>query len=252
MVIIRTALPEPIRLTVRGLNGWIEQRLDPADPSAAVRLAENLATDETGTTATLGDWPVAAFDRLLLEIYVALYGTHAECRALCRSCGEGFEFDLHPRDIAAGQDADAETVPAPDAGGWWRLRDGFEVRAPRMSDVANGDRQALVRAVTRGDAVDTEEAEAFLERAAPVLDLDISAMCPNCDADQQVRFSLADYLVAALANERPFLIRETHLLASQYGWPHREILDLSRDDRRAYAALIESERAASQRLRRVL
>ncbi len=251
MVLIDTALPEPIRLSLREPDGWTEHRLDRTDPQASLRLAGELARDAAGDPVDLDDWPVAAFDRLLLAIYEKLYGEHAECRVTCRPCGEAFEFDLRPRRIADAQDTQTAEVSAPDAEGWWHVDDGFEIRAPRLSDLGS-DPEALRTRITRGPAIDPERIDAFLDRAAPVFDLDIDARCPNCDAQQAVRFSLADYLVSALANERPFLIRETHLLASQYGWSQREILDLSRTDRRAYAALVESERAGAQRMRRVL
>lgn len=250
MVLIDTALPEPIRLSLRELDGWTEHRLDRADPRAAVLLAGQLARHANGEPVALDDWPVAAFDRLLLAIYEKLYGDHAECRVACRACGDSFEFDLWPRRIADTQDAEAADVSPPDAEGWWHIEDGFDIRAPRLSDLAEVSDDLPAR-VARGPAADPERVEAFLERAAPVFDFDIDAECPHCDARQAVRFSLAGYLVSALANERPFLIREAHLLASQYGWSHQEIFDLSRADRRAYAALIESERAGAQRMRRV-
>ena len=90
----------------------------------------------------------------------------------------------------------------------------------------------------------------FLERAAPVMSFDLDAPCPHCNAAELVRFDLARYLAVRLAAERPFLLRETHLIASRYGWSHGEIMALSRTDRRAYAGLIEAERASAQRPRR--
>lgn len=251
MITIGIALHEPIDLHLKEIDGWTEQRIDRDDPVAAETLAEALITDEAGEPVSVAEWPVAAFDRLLLEIYRKLYGDRAECRVACRSCSESYEFDLNPRAIAISQDAAAQGIPTPDEDGWWYIRNGFELRAPRLSDVGLGDQETLFETITRGDVVDWEDAELFLERAAPVLDLDIAASCPDCGASQDIRFNLSEYLVTALANERPFLIRETHLLAAHYGWPHREILDLTRTDRRAYAALIESERSASQRMRQV-
>jgi hypothetical protein len=251
MVIIRTALPTPLSIFLREPDGWVEHGLNRDDPRAAVTLAESLARDETGASLDVSDWPVAAFDRLLLEIYLSLYGPIAECRVVCRSCTEPFEFDLQPGKIAERQDAEAAGIAAPDADGWWRVQEDFDVRAPRLSDLLATDRRNLSARISRGESTDQETADAFLELAAPVLNLDIDAQCPNCDVHQVVRFDIAAYLVTALANERAFLTRETHLLASRYGWSHQEILALNRGDRRAYAALIENERAGAQRMRRV-
>jgi hypothetical protein len=76
---------------------------------------------------------------------------------------------------------------------------------------------------------------------------DVAAPCPRCRADNETRFGLAAFLAARLAAERPFLVRETHLIASRYGWGHAEIMALSRVDRRAYATLVEGERSAGLR-----
>ena len=82
MVLIDTALPEPIRLSLRELDGWTEHRLDRSDPQAAKQVARQLAHQVNGQPVTLDDWPVAAFDRLLLAIYENLYGDRAECRVV--------------------------------------------------------------------------------------------------------------------------------------------------------------------------
>lgn len=80
-----------------------------------------------------------------------------------------------------------------------------------------------------------------------MMSLDIATACPECGRAQDVWFDLAAFLIRTLAGERPFLLRETHLLAARYGWSHGEIMALPRDDRRAFAALIESERSAAMR-----
>ena len=42
--------------------------------------------------------------------------------------------------------------------------------------------------------------------------LDFDTSCPQCDIGSSVRFDLASYLMRRLAGERPFLLRETHML----------------------------------------
>ena len=64
-----------------------------------------------------------------------------------------------------------------------------------------------------------------------------------------LRFDVVRYTLESLAAERPLLIRETHLIASRYGWGHDTIMSLTRADRRAYAALVLGERTATAGLR---
>jgi hypothetical protein len=85
----------------------------------------------------------------------------------------------------------------------------------------------------------------FLERAAPVLALDFNVDCPHCQREQKARFDLTRYFLRRLGGERSFLLREAHLIAAHYGWSHQEIMRLTRDERRAYAGLIETERAGA-------
>ena len=105
----------------------------------------------------------------------------------------------------------------------------------------------MERIVVEGDpSQDQDLVTTFLEKAAPVLSLDLNAPCPHCGKDQTARFDLARYFARRLAAERTFLIREAHLIASGYGWSHGEIMSLTRSDRRAFAGLIETERTRSK------
>jgi hypothetical protein len=120
------------------------------------------------------------------------------------------------------------------------------VRAPTQTDLA-GDPATLAARLTLEGEASADEVGAFLETASPVLTIDMDASCPDCGSAAQVRFDLSNYLTRRLAAEHPFLVRETHLIASRYGWSHAEIMALTRNDRRAYAGLIEAERARLSR-----
>lgn len=241
--------PRSVRL--RPITGRDELAVTAYDYSSVHGLVSRLASGSSGPALDLGQLTVSEIDRLLAALYDMLYGDSAECRVRCGGCGEAYEFTLSLSQMIAAQDA--ERPDPPDADGAWTLPDGRRVRAPRLEDleVAGTPGALLERLLLSSDApADTEALSAFLERAAPVLSLDLDAACPHCAAAERVRFDLAHYLAARLAGERPFLVRETHLIASRYGWSHGEIMDLSRDDRRAYAGLIEAERASAQRPRK--
>lgn len=215
---------------------------------AALRLLGRLARQADGSPVACNSLAISDADRLIAAICMGLYGSQVECRVSCRGCGEPYEFSLDLAALIATQDAER---PGPaDGDGCWPLPDGRRVRAPRISDLgeAASPEALLARLVTQSEAdADPQAPAALLERVAPLLTLDLDAACPACARAETVRFDIARYLAARLAGERPFLIREVHLIAARYGWALADIMALSRADRRAYAGLIESERSAGQR-----
>jgi hypothetical protein len=237
-------------VTLRPLRGDDELCLQAPTAAAAIELLARLAHTLDGSALALAELSVSQVDRLLAALYGELYGNAAECRVRCGGCGERYEFTL---DLVALQSAqDAARPPPCDAQGGWSFDEDCRLRAPRLADLelAATPAQLLGRLLLSGSSEGREkELLEFLERAAPVLSLDLAAPCPHCAREQSVRFDLARYLAQRLHGERPFLLRETHLIASRYGWSHTEVMALSRDDRRAYARLIESERAAGLRRR---
>lgn len=237
----------PLTVRLRPLIGEDELALAPEDPAAATTLLARLASDAAGVPLDMATLSVSRCDRLLGALYGMLYGPRAECRCRCTACAEAYEFTLALPEMIAAQDAER---PAPSAvDGAWPLPDGRRVRAPTLGDLAAAATSdaLLARLVLAGDAAAAPEAvTAFLERAAPVLSLDLDAACPHCGAAQAVRFDLGRYLAQRIAAERPFLLRETHLIASRYTWSQDEIMRLAREDRRAFAALIEAERGGLQ------
>lgn len=241
-----------ITVHLRALTGRDELAVTPGDPAAAITLLRRLARRPDGGTLDPGLLTVPRADRLLAAIHDMLYGPRAECRVRCAACRQPYEFTLVPDELIAAQDA--ARPPPPEADGAWTLDDGRRVRAPRLDDVAaaNGPAALLATLVVSGDpTVAPDVINAFLENAAPSLALDLDAPCPHCASPQTARFDMARYLAQRLAAERPFLLREAHLIASRYGWSHAEIVDLTRADRRAFAGMIEAERASLQRRRAV-
>lgn len=231
------------------LTGREELGLSPADPRAPrALLGRMVRATETGAPVDPAGLTVSAADRLLAALHQLLYGDRAECRVQCRTCDEPYEFTVVLSELMQAQDAER---PIPDADGAYALPDGSRLRAPCLGDLdLAASPQALVDSLTvSGGAVDPDLAGALLEKVAPVLVLDLDASCPGCGAEAAVRFDMGRYLVARLAAERQFLLREAHLIASRYGWSHDEIMGLPRDERRMYAGFIEAERTVSSTAR---
>jgi hypothetical protein len=249
--LVRVAIPSlPARtFLLRRLDGAAEAAVEAARPEMATQLIDRLLTGGAGETIDIQALPLAVHDRLLAHIYAAEFGETVSCRAACTACSEPFEFRFPLPRLLAAQDREAAGIGPPDEDGFWHAPDGVRMRPPTLIDARSGTGAELIARISSPAPTGQvpEALTAFLERASPLLSLDIDTRCPECGAAQAVWFDLARFLVQALAGERPFLIRETHLLAARYGWSHDEIMALPRDDRRAFAALIESERSASLR-----
>ena len=240
---------------LRPLTGEDEMALDPAGSGAANALVARLLDDSQGTIGPdcLKALSVTDRDRLLAAIYRFEFGDRIVGVAACGHCGDEFEFDFSLGALLTHQDHGSNSAVR-DEDGLYRLADGCRFRAPTLGDMeevaklpidaATGallDRclEAPVAGWSR-DAVQTA-----LEQVAPILNVDIESRCPHCEVKQDVAFNLESYLLRALAQDRRFLTHEIHRLATSYGWSLRDILSLSRGDRRSLVRRVEAEWAAA-------
>ena len=247
MTLLRISLPTfpPHDFRVAEIDGAGELLADPGDPGSVRAIILHVVRD--APDGWLGRLPIAIFDRLCATIFASLFGDSADCRSDCRKCGESFTFQFDISELISIQDVAAEATGLTlGTDGCWSAKAGLSIRPPTLGDLdQNASPEMLRRSlVTKGDATDSD-VEQLIEAASPLLTLSIGTQCPHCDEPQEVGFDMAGYLVASIGAERAFLIRETHLLASRYGWTRESIMALPRGDRRAYAALIESERSAA-------
>lgn len=245
-----------IEIQFRPLTGALELCVSSVDQLAMGNLLSKLIISITlkGNPFQLNELSVTEYDRLLAAIYTHIYDNSVSCHCFCKFCSEAYEFSFSLDTLIKYQEQNAMKFGNPDVTGYWSVADGFRFRAPTRLEaisVVNGslNRNDFIKKLVSDQSIDHKLFESYLEAAAPTLAIDIAAPCPHCEEGQNVRFDIHRYLVAAISNERAFLIREVHLIASSYGWTHSEIIRLSRSDRRAYAALITNER--SSRLRRV-
>lgn len=232
---------------LRALDGHGELQVEASDPQSANRLLAALLLERDGSPVDLAGLLVTWRDRALAEIYRAAIGDAVECRSRCTECEEPFEFTINLSAVLTQQNETAQaTGLLPNDKGDWELESGTKLRPPTLSDIAGADKATVLakNLVTKG-SLSPQEVDETLEDAAPLLGFEIETECPECGASQKSSFEIGRFLIESLAAERPFLIRETHLIASRYGWDHASIMALPRRDRQAYAGLIESERSAS-------
>ncbi|HWD08017.1 MAG TPA: hypothetical protein VHA57_02875 [Actinomycetota bacterium] len=144
-----------------------------------------------------------------------------------------------PRNVAAGD------------GGWYQLA-GTPVRfrIPSVADLLAAGDSAQPAAVLASRCLDPTELEPPAARAvnralaalAPSMESLVGGNCPDCGAEVALRFDPVTYTLAELRDAFAGVYRETHALASAYGWPEETILRQPRSRRQRYAALILDDR----------
>lgn len=230
-----------------------------ASPTVVSELIGDLLISDAGGALHGRDaWSLtlADRDRLVAELYRWCFGSRMVGRLQCEQCGEPFDVDFSLDDLL--QDVEQTVREAFGSGvrldesGVFQLPGGERFRAPRMGDeraiLGEGAERAhdrLLEACADGQSGKLSDAAlSALESVAPVLDFELPVACAHCQVEQRARFDVVDYFLAALRTERAILVREVHCLATAYGWPHKDILDLPRSVRREYVALVLAERRA--------
>jgi hypothetical protein len=247
---------------LRPLCGHDEAAVDGTESVDAFGLLDRLLVDAPGTTVgpdRARELAVSDCDRLYAALYLHYFGERIVGTAVCWRCQAPFELNFSLRELMASlEEGAAVSAEGPNEEGLYTLSDGRRFRLPTLADQqevmglrAEAAAAALLeRCVVEGDPLkDPDLLQAAMEEVGALLDLDLDAACSECGSSQGVRFDIQSYLMRALAHERRFLRHEVHRIALAYGWGHGEILDLTREDRRAYVRLIEAERAAGRRMR---
>ena len=245
---------------LRSLCGHDEGFINGIGLVEAIQFLDRLLIEVPGTTVGPGKaskLAVCDCDRLFAALYRRYFGEQIDSTVSCQNCNASFELSFAlPKLMATLENELPTKVTGPDRVGLYTLADGRRFRLPTV-----GDRYSIIglepeRAVTallqrclvEGDPKQNpEELEMAMDEVGTVLDLDLDATCPECGASQTVRFNIQTYLLVALKHEQQFLNREVHHIARAYGWGYQEILNLTREERRAFVRLIGAEPALRRR-----
>ena len=240
-------------VALRDLRGDDEEAVEDADTAQAIALLDRLLVVERGAALGPGEantLTASDRDRLLAAIFQAEFGTRIDCVLRCDACGEPFDIDFQLPDLMASLGVTPGSAPC-HRDDEVRLAGGGRMRLPRGEDelalrgLAPDAAAAalLTRCLIEGDAEAEDPAVLdALARAAPLIDADLDATCPECGAAALAHFDLQHFLLTAVTQEGPARIAEIHLLARTYGWSLAEILALRRGRRRAFAMAIERDR----------
>lgn len=232
----------------RPVDGALEAAL--ADAAAAPGVPQAVTAVLAAALAELGGEPatpgavrdLAVGDRQFLARQLSVHLGHDPVwlTAVCRECGESFDFQVRQADLPVKEAG--EGFPCARVG-------GLRLRVPTGADqeeIAGLPDERAVRALfercrLEGDG-DPAAAEAALEAVAPEVSLAALAGCPACGAGNEV--AVDPYL--GLPRDGDELFEEVHRLASSYHWSQAEILSLPRARRQRYLRLIDRSRGVVQ------
>jgi len=248
----------PRKVYLRELSGH-----DESFDGTAAELIDRLLLERPGAAARPGEaarLTLAEVDRVLAAIYRSLYGDEVECHVNCASCGSPYTMSFTLTDM---WDALTETsaedeqllaeLEGPDERGVFGLG-ALRFRLPTGEDLleaAAGGPEGVAAALrsrcvlAEDDGRGDETLDRAMSLTGPTFDTDLEGACPECGAEQSVPFRLEEFLLAALRRESAMLAREVHELARAYGWSRREILEMTRRERRQHAGLVLAEAASS-------
>ena len=192
-------------------------------------------------------------DALLSALHRRLWGDRILSSPTCVGCGAPFDLSFRLSDMqrhlhssAVDWSLTGERQVSRDQGRARRIPCGVDELAAAEQGPTEGP--AALAALCGDASADLSALADDLEEAAPILDLDLDAACPECGQDQSVRFDIQSWLLGRIIGERDRLLGEIHTLASAYGWSLREILDLPRGTRRSLSALSERPAAGAEGL----
>jgi hypothetical protein len=219
----------------------------------ALELATRLATDPSGRPL---DWPaLAAVDLAAAAMLIrrSWLGDTIRTDTLCPTpgCGEAIDVRFgvlsyleHHRPRRYRGCVEAEP-------GWFALGDStVRFRIPTIGDLLEADGADAARSLTARCVHPAQppggmarRIDRALSALAPRLDGEVGGSCPACGQSVALRFDPLSYVLAELRDAASGLYADVHELARAYHWSEREILELTREHRHAYVAMVREELA---------
>jgi hypothetical protein len=238
---------------LRELTGREELAVAGTDLSEALGLIDRLQAVGHRAPIEAAQLAAADRDRILAAVYGHTYGDRIRGTIDCPGCSALFDMDFPLTAFVAHTHGSAAPRSAT---GILNLGEELHARIPTGVDelavqhlpaaqAAEALAQRLwVNAAPTDLMAATEKLEVALADAAPMLQADMAAHCPECGFESQIHFDVQTYLLQSLLNDQERLGYEVHRLAKAYGWSLKEILKLPRSRRKNLVYWIEAEYGA--------
>jgi hypothetical protein len=244
------------RLRLSELTGFDEQFVADTHTATAISLIDRLLIRVDSSSPNASALTASDRDRLLAAVYERTFGPRIHSTTHCAGCDQPFDLEFSLEQLRGMLDAPTEAAADSQPDGTFRTASGVRFRLPTGEDELAASAVApdqavrilIERCVLEPEADASIAAiEDAIEQVAPVLDVDLNAVCPECGQVQIVHFDMQFYLLRAIEQSRVQVARDAHLLAMAYGWSYQEILGLPRSVRRTFVGLIEADRSSRHR-----
>ena len=200
-----------------------------------VRLDDLAVDSEIVNKLLVGDR-----DYLILQLRRMTLGDRFAAVFSCPACRCAMDVEFLAQDILV------EPRPQSAATYTWRevqyrLPNGADQEAVADLAASEAVEVLLERCVIAGAPLSVEEREAVIadmDARAPQIDLELELSCPECGHAFTTPFDCTSFFFSEIRAQSRHLMREIHYLALHYHWSESEILNLQRDRRRGYLALL--------------
>jgi hypothetical protein len=233
--------------------------LPPATPSAAVvtqllaRSIRRIGTVPSVDAALVRCMLVGDREFLILKLRQMTKGSklHITLRCTSDACGKDMEISLALDSIPIEERAVEGRIFTHKLDGANRIEfrlptgedqeelAGRADHAAAVSELLTRCTVAVPPALTYAEAAPL--VEDAIERAAPRVDLEVEARCPECGHVLTTALDVAWLALSDLAGDPGDIWHDVHVLAWNYHWPESEILALTPKARRRYIDLITQE-----------
>jgi hypothetical protein len=190
-------------------------------------------------------------DFLILQLRRLSLGERFAAVLACPACAAKMDVEFLAHDVlveprpqsAAVYTWRSEQRPADLPAVRFRLPNGGDQEAVAESPVDEAVELLLARCLLDDGGVPLTADErvaliAEMERLAPQVDLELALSCPECSHSFTTAFDTTAFFFAEIRAQSRQLLREVHHLALHYHWSETDILNLRRERRRAYLALL--------------
>jgi hypothetical protein len=239
-------------LTARDLLDAWEAGTDQSSAQRALWLLKATSTHDE-SYAELAQLPIGQRDARLLSLYEQLFGSRLVSVADCPQCGERLQLTLTTADVLIASDtvSNTQSVTVEGYTVQYRLPNSTDLLALATCDSVEAGRALLlsrcVSSVQR-DQVDQDVASlpasvitaltAHMADADPQADVQFDLNCPVCQHRWLAAFDVMAYLWSEIGRWASRVVRDVHVLASNYGWSESDILSMTAARRQMYLNLI--------------
>lgn len=202
--------------------------------------------------ACLADISVGFINRALLQLRVALFGSHLDATMQCPECSGKLDLALELAPLLAQLQAERNLLFTPIL----ELQ-GQRYRPPTSRDLASVSHAsqsasqgapglALLNRCCIDGGASNNDTQAQLEQVAdgleqldPALDIRFDLMCDHCNQPVQFGFDVGEYLWLEFETWVRQLLEQVHLLASTYSWSEQAILGMTQQRRNYYVMRVQ-------------